>query len=466
MQKFKVDVTKQWKHFTFIVSAVDENGLKERIHKDWYSILSYEKIEESALNQNSWNTFIFEAEKDWEKKQGKVIWEDIFKIYIKLRKNLWYKVIKLFSKKDENISDLEKQKIIKELEEEFFIFNERLNNEKKPNKLEEKKEVNNNSSKNFDNFYLKKELDETYKLIDFILKKLSDIIEEKDIKNIKYEEKEILKNIYNSIIKVKNTTNIFKLKEIWELALLKIWKLEKIELEREKNDISTNLLKETNLLLKKIWSKEQIKEIDYNEVLKSSLWEQVNKIKNFFKKENKIEKEKIDVSSYIYIKNALLLKKYQEKLKINTKEIFINIFKIIFNSVFREDIFLKRSVIKQNILLLKAKNSWIKFSYTKIKNGYNSIIKNLLISFNIIKYFLNYFIVIYMVSFLILLNIYFYIKEFNLPYDIENFNFNWLFYFLITVLLYLILSFSKNIFSIILNFSVLFFITIIWIINF
>ena len=78
-------------------------------------------------------------------------------------------------------------------------------------------------------------------------------------------------------------------------------------------------------------------------------------------KEGKIkpeqEKEKIDVSSYTYIKNALLIKKYQEKLKNNTKNIFLNIFKVIFNSNYKEDIFLKRNVIKQNILLLKAKNS-------------------------------------------------------------------------------------------------------------
>jgi len=72
------------------------------------------------------------------------------------------------------------------------------------------------------NFYLKKELDETYKLIDFILVKLDNILNDKEILNLEIEQKSKIKDIYNSIIKIKESTNISKLKEIGELALLKI----------------------------------------------------------------------------------------------------------------------------------------------------------------------------------------------------------------------------------------------------
>jgi len=61
---------------------------------------------------------------------------------------------------------------------------------------------------------LKKELEETYKLIEFILLKIRKIVEENEIKDLDISKKEKLKEIYNLIIKLKKTTNINKLKEI------------------------------------------------------------------------------------------------------------------------------------------------------------------------------------------------------------------------------------------------------------
>jgi hypothetical protein len=75
-------------------------------------------------------------------------------------------------------------------------------------------------------------------------------------------------------------------------------------------------------------------------------------INNFLSFVSKINiKKSEDKISYSYIKNERLLKKYEEKLNLNTKEIIKN----VFSSENREKLLLKRKVIKQNILLLLTK---------------------------------------------------------------------------------------------------------------
>jgi transcriptional regulator of NAD metabolism len=55
------------------------------------------------------------------------------------------------------------------------------------------------------------------------------------------------------------------------------------------------------------------------------------------------------------MKNLLYLNKYKQKKSENTKFIIENLFKILFNKNLREETFLSRSVIIQNIRLLRAK---------------------------------------------------------------------------------------------------------------
>jgi hypothetical protein len=61
---------------------------------------------------------------------------------------------------------------------------------------------------------MKKELEETYRLIDFVLIKIKNILENAIDEDLNLEKKDKLKTLYNSIIKIKKTTNISKLKEI------------------------------------------------------------------------------------------------------------------------------------------------------------------------------------------------------------------------------------------------------------
>ncbi len=454
MQNYKLSVSKNGKKYTIVFKAETEKLARERVHKEWYSILGVEEVSEKT---NVWNVFIFSAINTiWEHKHWKIVWDDIFKIYVKLRKNLEYDVKTLFSEADSNLEDEQKKKIIKDLEEEYNLFGLWKDNKKKTKVKQE-----DNDSKNtvkMDNFYLKKELDETYKLIDFVLKKIQNMLDGTTPIEIDDEQKERLKNVFNSIIKLKKSTNISKLKEVWELALIKVWEIELSNLEKKQEESSKKLLKETNVLLKRIWSKESFIEKDkdlsyiFNNFLK--------KLTNFFpSSEKSTKKENIDKDSHSYIKNILFLKKYREKLKENNQYIFKNLFSLFLNSEKRQDTFIKRRVIKQNITLFKIKEKGVWFSYTFAKKWFTKIVELILLIIKNIRWYLFTIVFIYTFTFLLLLNI-------NYYYDIIEINYSWIFYFIIVLLLYITLNFARNLLLIILNFVILFFIIIFWVVNF
>jgi len=124
-----------------------------------------------------------------------------------------YNIIKLYSDLDIKKADDYKKNILLELEEQYKYFKNtkkeklRESEESGKNKVVDKNEIN------VDNFYLKKELEETYKLIDFVLNKLNKLLAENKY-NLNDLKKEKLKNLYNSLIKIKSSTNTTKLKEV------------------------------------------------------------------------------------------------------------------------------------------------------------------------------------------------------------------------------------------------------------
>jgi len=183
---------------------------------------------------------------------------------------------------------------------------------------------------------MKKELDETHILIDKVLEKLQSIITLEKNYNLEPEKLEKLRNIHDSILSLKKSTNISKLKEIGELALLKIGNIELGALEDKKDQESKKLLSDTNTLLKKIGSNKQFKEKNKDigylfSLFTDAIKEKFLALKNIENtlKERK-EKKLIDKESYSYIKTQLLLEKYQDKYKENNKELVANILAIIF----------------------------------------------------------------------------------------------------------------------------------------
>jgi hypothetical protein len=69
---------------------------------------------------------------------------------------------------------------------------------------------------------MKKKLDETYILINSAIGKFDNIFNNKKLFNITDETLLKLETVYEKLIHIKSSTNIVKLKEIGELALIKI----------------------------------------------------------------------------------------------------------------------------------------------------------------------------------------------------------------------------------------------------
>lgn len=454
MPSYKIAVSKDGKKYSIVFKADNELLARERVHKEWYSILSLEELDKREL---VWNVFIFEAIKNWELKKWKIVWNDIFKVYVKLRKNLEYDVKKIYDTKDIWLDENSKNKIIKNLQDEYDIFYSNWKKEK-IDELREKIQKEKENKNHLDNFYMKKQLEDTNILLSTVILKIDSILNWSAWFKLDNEKIIILKNIYNEIIKLKKSTNISKLKEIWELALKKIWKIELEELEKTKTKESRDLLKQTNKLLKNIGSREQFTEKDKD----------INyQINNFFSKikkylytlKNVKNKQELDKESHSYIKTLLFLSRYKERLKQNNQYILKNIFKILLNPKLKEDVFLKRNVIKQNIVLLSAKQKWINYSYTYAKKWikkFDELFKKIILD---IKSYIFLVIFIYFLIFISYINIW--------PFfDLSNIDYYWIFLLLLFIVLYFFLSLSKNIFLFFINFVFFSFIVIFWVINF
>ena len=308
---------------------------------------------------------------------------------------------------------------------------------------------------NLNQFYLKKELEDTNKLIVHVLKKLESMILWNSAVKLTQEQKIKFEAIYNSIIKLKKSTNISKLKEIWEVALQKIWKIELSQLEDTKDEQNRELLKETNKLLKELGSKDRFIEKDRD------LWYQfkqfIDYLKTFFEKkeeENKENVEVIDKESHTYNRTKVILSKYEEKLVENNIFILKNLFKILSDSDLRELTFLKRSILKQNIFLLKSRLKWKVVSYVLISKWIFGFFWFFTQTLEFLRKNLFYIMFIYSLIFL-----------FSFSFNLEI-NFNWLLFFIYLSFIYILLSLSKNLFFLVLEFALFWFIVILWVINF
>ena len=454
MKKFKASVSKWESKYSIVMEWENIEEVKQKIHKEWYSILNLEDfIETSTL----WEKFLFIAKDNWEIKKWAIIWDDIFKAYFKLRNWLKYNISEFYLERDKDLDTNSKEKLLKSLDEQYNIAI--LKKEVNKWKIENNQEKTNDK---LDNFYMKKELEESHKIIDLVLSKLKSILESTTY-NISDEEKEKYKLLYNNIIKLKNITNIPKIKEVWEIALMKVWNLELTLIEKDKTNNSKLLLGETNKLLKQIWSKNQI--IPKNKDLKYIIVNFYNEAIKPILFPNKVNLvESIDKNSYSYLKTKVLYEKYNNKLKENQKEILKNLIKIIFpfwdSKTIKEHLFLKRKVIKQNIVLLGLKISWRKFSYTDIINWY-------LGNANIIKYISDLLwksilniILIYSIIYIWYLNYLFYTS------NIFKINYEWIYIVLFLSLIFFLVKFSKWIFSFLFNSAFFYFIIIFFQVNF
>lgn len=460
--KFKIEVSKWSSKHTVVMSAASEKEAREKIHAQGYSILSVANFEEENIEGK--NAFYFDIEQKGKRKTGKIVATDIFKTYVKLRHDLDYRVHFLYHEWDDEDT---KKRIIRDLEWEYGIYMSSKINQKVFEKEDEKNTQSKKEDEKIDNFHLKKELDEVYKLIDFVLSRLQNIIQNRKDFGIDEIQQEKLKRIFNNILKIKKSTNIVKLKEVWEIALLKIWKLELWVLELKKDETSKNLLKETNAALKKIGSKEQFIERDKD--IKRIVGDFFSGLQKQIKRKKKKKKQIVDRHSHGYIKTLLLLKKYKDKQKENRKRKAKHIFAYIFpfgkNLETKEEISIREKVIKQNISILTAKINGSSFSYTKTLKKTKAFFAKIIHYQELFKKYIYIAILLYALSFIALLLG----TQYGFVTEYIRFSYIWLSGVIFTLFFLALFHVKKDITSIIfslLSVAILAFILIFGLINF
>ena len=462
MKNFKVEVSKWVEKFTFYRKSINEAVLRDELHKEWFSILSVVPIDDIEV---SWNKFYFEIEQNWALKTWTISSNDIFKAFLKIKYDLKYDLKYIYLDKDSSVE--EKQKIINDLNNQYNLYLESSKKEIKKKQDQVENKIENTQEVSIDNFQMKKELDETYKVIDKVLVKLKYFLELPESEILNYDKKMKLKDIFNLIIKLKTSTNIVKLRQIWEIALTKIWEIEMQVLESKKDEETRNLLKETNKLLKQVWSKKSYIEKDKDILF--ILWNFFANINSMFKsyvEENTKQKPKfeIDKQTYIFLKNKLLLEKYNYKLNLINKEILNNFLVFLIptkeNQEKKENLLIRKKVLLQNQKILQSRLTWKTYSYVKIMKWYDYFIDNFLKSLK----FLTTPIFIIITTYSLLFCLFLLLNSLNIiNYDI---NFTWMFYFIYMILAFVILNLSKWILSLSFNIVILNFLFIFWVINF
>ncbi len=494
MKLYKCFISLWTQKYNFILKANSKEEVKNKLHNEGYSILSIKEIDE--IKEDSKTKFYFKALNSWELKTWTVLAKDIFKVYFKLRDWLKYEILELYSEEDKNSSLANKREILKNLEEQYNIL-KKINNKKSKNKqIKKQVKINNNDIKDYSNFFMHKKLDKIHKNIEEVLDIVKNFLDKKIIKDLNFEEEESLDENYNNIVKVKNSTNIIKLQLIWEKILEKLWlilvkRIDNIEQNKlEVDEKYLQKLKENldiiNKLLKKLDSKIILREKsrDFKFIMKS-----------FFEKLKKNTPKKlldirvttsdiIDKTSNSYTKTLLLIEKYKQKKKENTKDLIRHFYILFFPEIIllkfsnnkkikkiielKDKILLRRDVIDQNIRILKVKiekNNLIMLKLKKIFNFFIKIISNILDV--ITKY--AFFLVFSFSIFFILFNLanYYNITKLNL-------NYKGLFYFIFfSIFIFFLRSIKKKIsqgfrwiFLSFLNFIFFIILLVFWTINF
>lgn len=454
MQKFKITATKNQKKYSLILSAETQKEVQEKVHNEGYSILKIEEFNsEENLKNSLVNRFVFIGNKLWEKKKWVIMGDDIFKLYVKLRDEFDYTIFELYPEGDKLYEDEDERKKLVSNLEAWYLLQKQSNPPLKEKKQEKTKEQNMNSIWVSWDFYLKRQLESTYILIDSVLDKFHTLFEERGSFHIDDETYNKLQDIYTKLITIKATTNLPKLREVWELALIKLAQVELKWLQYEKRQQAQEYLKETNKLLKKIWSKEQFKDPETDIILyiTQAFYDIGNKLKLSSIKESlkKEEKKVVDTDTYEYLKLILQLERYEKKLMELNIYIYKNFF-IFYNPFLTSEAkiktLLKKKVIEQNISILKAKKTWHLSSYTSIKKGFQKILDFITDFLKFIETMSLAFIIFF--SFMILLSI---------PlWSYIDVNVKTLPYFLLFFLLLILTEIRRHI--IILSFYIVFFI--------
>jgi hypothetical protein len=221
---------------------------------------------------------------------------------------------------------------------------------------------------------LKKEIALYQWLIDTVLFKIENITSKyNDV--LSSEKRATLQLLYGTLRQTKNITNIAKLKLVGETALKKIGELEVDIVRKQWGEQKSELLKETNNLLKQFGSKTSVgwADADVSKKAEKLLRGWIRDISSFFALLSESSEDDKKTSSgwvvgwwgdYGYYNQLQRLELYREKLAVNK-----DLYKSEKDETKRDRIAAKIRLIEQNIALINARIGWKEVSYTRIVKG-------------------------------------------------------------------------------------------------
>ena len=372
MKSFQSTCSKNNQKITLVITAEDEEEARHKLHAQGYSII---ELEEFKPDKNSIagasNFFYFDAVIGWERKSWQIQSNDIFKAYKKLIEDLWYDILYIYTTK--NATDEQKKLLTMQVKDSYELYSKQQWDSEINQSLLKKHEQKSDAP-DID-AGLERELVKYLSLIDIVIQKI-DTITTKHSEHIVSDKRERLNQVRTSLLQIKGTTNLSKLKIVAETALKKIGELEVELIEKNVLEEKATYINETNRLLKQFWSGDKIAMPGQTDSYKKIEWIVSDVVNSFFSKEEeiKIEDKKkdpnaIDTNSFVFYKNLRELNLYKIKLKEVNREIIFA--RVQFQTEKTNRLILKRRLIEQNIRLLENRIKHIRFSYTKLMKGFN-----------------------------------------------------------------------------------------------
>ncbi len=352
MPFFQVIAAKNNQRVELIVQFATEWEARNNLHSQGYSII--EMQETTQIEGINSQTFFFDAYLDWKVKSWKIVSNDIFHAYRNLVDDLKYQIVAIYDSKE--ATEEEKMYITNKVKEWYRVY-----------KTEKKQEIvsweqGEIESDKWSNIF-KKELQYYQGVLNKVIEKITRFLS-LQWEFVSVEKKKNLETLLFQLQQIRSITNIDKLKQIGELALLKIGELE-IQVAEKQNTLKRwEFLKETNALLKTLGSSQKVS--IYHKSLAQRLGDFIKDLIVLFRIDEE-KKENTSISKgFTYYKIRRDLAIYKEKLR----EVQWTLIKGIFLSRQEKNkLQLKKQLLEQNITLLEKRIMNRSFSYTKIIKG-------------------------------------------------------------------------------------------------
>lgn len=381
MPYFRVRAARGSEKLDFLIRASDIWEATNEVHKGGYTILSIEEQADQANEKKQ--IFYFDAFvvlPTWvkEKKTGQIQSDDAFRAYQTLVEQYNCQIERIYT--DIHSSDEDKLLVTAKVADAYNVYLEQKNaktfiqniwsNQSKSSE----KETGWTQSLNDDlSPVLKKEIALYQWLIDTVLFKIENITSKyNDV--LSSEKRATLQLLYGTLRQTKNITNIAKLKLVGETALKKIGELEVDIVRKQWGEQKSELLKETNNLLKQFGSKTSVgwADADVSKKAEKLLRGWIRDISSFFALLSESSEDDKKTSSgwvvgwwdYGYYNQLQRLELYREKLAVNK-----DLYKSEKDETKRDRIAAKIRLIEQNIALINARIGWKEVSYTRIVKG-------------------------------------------------------------------------------------------------